>query len=299
MLQGERRLAACEAHVAVDIADARIAERDGEVPFPAGIARVPGDRLLDGQIADDSIVFHLYGHVAGEQGGQVGQVLAGQVGMRGAVIAGMEHTLLDKQRGPARVGFLRGDSLFAACQCDRGLIKPVAEVSLMIGRMGQMHANRRGAIRTGFEQIPFCILRRGSCHGIGGMIDNALYGGEGGAIVCVFDLPPLEVFVGLGLCGIELGHDLVQGGVHRVLGSKLRHGVHQAAHAPLHADSVLLRSGVGVYAGVVDDDLDLGRVCGVAFGGGGFHKVVGAVGNGGEGCHALGGNLSPRFHVVD
>ena len=126
------------------------------------------------------------------------------------------------------------------------------------------------------------------------MIDNALYGGEGGAIVCVFDLPPLEIFMDLLFCGIELGHDLVQGGVHSVLGGKLRHGVYQPAHAPLHADSVLRRSGVGVYAGVVDDDLDLGRVFGVAFGGVGFHKVVGAVGNGLEGCLAPGGFL--RLH---
>ena len=248
---------------------------------------------MDGQIADDSIVFHLYGHIAGEQGGQVGQVLAGQVGMRGAAIAGMELTLLDKQRGPARVGFLRGDSGAAACrQLDRGLIKPVAAVSRMIGQMGQVHANRRGSDAgwSGSVQIPLCISRRVFCHGIGGMIGNVPYGGEGGVIACACDLPPLEPFMGLlVLYGIELGHDLVQGGVHSVLGGKLRHGVHQPAHAPLHADSVLRRSGVGVYAGVVDDDLDLGRVCGVAIGGGGFHEVIDAVGNGGEGCLALGG----------
>ena len=45
MLQGERRHAACEAHVAVGTADARIAEHDGKVPFLVGFARVPGDRL--------------------------------------------------------------------------------------------------------------------------------------------------------------------------------------------------------------------------------------------------------------
>ena len=211
--------------------------------------------------------------------------------MRGAVIAGMEHTLLDKQRGPARVGFLRGDSGAAACrQLDRGLIKPVAAVSRMIGRMGQVHANRRGVIRTGFVQIPFCILRRGSCHGIGGMIVNARYGGEGGAIVCVFDLPPLEVFVGHFFCGIKLGHDLVQGGVHRVLGGKLRHGVHQTAHAARHGDAVALRARVGVHAGIVHDDLHGGRVCRVAFRRFSFHQIIGAVWDDGEGGFAVGGS---------
>ena len=51
MLQGERRHAILEAHVAVGTADARIAERDGKVPFPVGFARVPGDRLCYGQAA--------------------------------------------------------------------------------------------------------------------------------------------------------------------------------------------------------------------------------------------------------
>ena len=238
---------------------------------------------MDGQLADDWIVFHLYGHVAGEQGGQVGQIVAGQLGIRGAAIAGMEHTLLNQQRGPARVGFLHDDSRVAACQFDRGLIKPVADVSRMIGRMSQVHANR-SAVLNGAVQMPFCGFQGVPCHGICGMIGNTGHGGKGGVLPCAFDLPPAEPFMGLlVLCGIELGHDLVQGGVHSVLGGKLRHGVHQPAHAPLHADSVLRRSGVGVYAGVVDDDLDLGRVCGVAFGGVGFHEVIDAVGNGGEG----------------
>ena len=201
----------------------------------------------------------------------------------------MKHALLNEQCRPARVGFLRGDSLPAVCQRDRGLIKPVADASRMIGQMVQVHANRHAAVRSGSVQIPLRIFQGGSCHGIGRMIVNAGCGGEGGVLACAGDGAPLEIFVNLILCGIELGYDLVQGGVHRVLGSKLRHGVHQPAHAPLHADSVLRRSGVGVYAGVVDDDLDWGRVCGVAFGGGGFHKVVGAVGNGGEGCLAPGG----------
>ena len=137
---------------------------------------------MDGQFTDDWIVFHLYGHVAGEQGGQVGQVVAGQVGIRSAIMTRMKHALLNKQCRPARVGFLRGDSLSAAFQRDRGLIKPVAAASRMIGQMGQMHANRRGsdATRSGSEQIPLCISRRVFCHGIGGMIGNVPYGGEGG-----------------------------------------------------------------------------------------------------------------------
>ena len=53
MLQGERRHAILEAHVAVGTADARIAERGSKVPFLVGFARVPGDRLCYGQVASE------------------------------------------------------------------------------------------------------------------------------------------------------------------------------------------------------------------------------------------------------
>ena len=63
------------------------------------------------------------------------------------------------------------------------------------------------------------------------MIGNTGHGGKGGVLPCTVDRSPLEAFINPALCGIKLGHDLVQGGVHRVLGGKLRHGIHQPPYA--------------------------------------------------------------------
>ena len=84
-------------------------------------------------MADDWIVLHLYGHVSGEKGRQVDQVVVGQVSIWCPAVAGMEHALLNKQSGPARVGFLGGDSWTSICEHDRGFIKPVADTFRMIG----------------------------------------------------------------------------------------------------------------------------------------------------------------------